>query len=306
LAATQINLVIITIIGSTLLAGSISVFSLANDLSLPIIGLIAVPFATAVFPALSLAFARNEKDTLVKKFVSVFRQILFLIIPLSGLAFVLRAHLVRIVFGAGRFDWSDTKLTAACFGVFMLGLFAQGLIYLVSKAFYSVKNTVIPTVVSIVSVIINTGLAFFFVWVLNFDNAFSKTVASFLKIEGMKNLAVVGLALAVSLSAIFQLILLLLLLKKKIGDFRTKELFVFFGKIMAATALTMFLSYCLRQFFGGSFGSKTFIILFIQTAIVGGLGSVIYLLITGFFRIPEVKYLRNFISAQLGFLNGKK
>ena len=159
LAATQINLIVITIIGSTLLSGTISVFNLANDLSLPIIGLVAVPFATAVFPALSLAFAKGEKNILVQKFISVFRQVLFLTIPLSGLAFILRAQLVRIVFGAGRFDWSDTKLTAACFGAFMIGLFAQGLIYLVSKTFYSLKNTIIPTAVSIATVIVNTILA---------------------------------------------------------------------------------------------------------------------------------------------------
>ncbi|MBU4274626.1 murein biosynthesis integral membrane protein MurJ [Patescibacteria group bacterium] len=299
LAATQINLIVITIIGSTLLAGSVSVFNLANDLSLPIIGLIAVPFAVAVFPALSLSFAKGEKEALVQKFVSVFRQILFLIIPLSGLAFILRAQLVRIVFGAGRFDWTDTKLTAACFGVFMLGLFAQGLIYLVSKTFYSVKNTVIPTIASIISVAINTALAYSFVWALSFNNAFSNMVASGLKIQGMKNLAVVGLPLAVSLSAIFQLVLLLLLLKKKIGDFKAKELLFFFGRVLLVTTLTMALSYFLRQMLGGFLGSETFIILFLQTSVVGILGLVIYLLTAGLFRLPEVKLLRNFILSQL-------
>jgi len=306
LAATQINLIVITIIGSTLLAGSISVFNLANDLSLPIIGLIAVPFAVAVFPALSLAFAKGEKEELVKKFVSVFRQILFLIIPLSGLAFILRAQLVRIVFGAGRFDWTDTKLTAACFGVFMLGLFAQGLIYLVSKTFYSVKNTIIPTVASIIAVIINAILAYSFVWALSFDNVFSNAVASVLKIQGMKNLAVVGLPLAVSLSAIFQIILLLLLLKQKIGDFKAKELLFFFGRVLLVTILTMGFSYFLRQILGGFFGSQTFIILFLQTSGVGILSLAIYFLVASFFRLPEVKLLRNFILSQVGFLNWNK
>lgn len=306
LAATQINLVVITIIGSTLLAGSVSVFNLANDLSLPIIGLIAVPFAVAVFPAMSLCFAKGEKEALVQKFVSVFRQILFLIIPLSGLAFILRAQLVRIVFGAGLFDWTDTKLTAACFGVFMLGLFAQGLIYLVSKAFYAVKNTVIPTIASIITVAINVVLAYSFVWALSFDNVFSDTVASVLKIQGMKNLAVVGLPLAVSLSAIFQIVLLLLLLKRKIGEFKSKELFLFFGKVLSATILTMGLSYFVRQLLGGFFGGRTFIVLFLQTGATGILGLLVYLLIAGLFRLPEVKLLRNFILSQVGFLNWNK
>jgi len=306
LAATQINLIVITIIGSSLLAGSVSVFNLANDLSLPIIGLIAVPFSVAVFPAMSLCFAKGEKEILVRKFVSVFRQILFLIIPLSGLAFILRAQLVRIVFGAGLFDWTDTKLTAACFGVFMLGLFAQGLIYLVSKSFYAVKNTLIPTITSIITVAINAVLAYSFVWALSFDNLFSNAVASALKIQGMKNLAVVGLPLAVSFSAIFQILLLLLLLKIKIGEFGGKKLLLFFGKVLLATILTMGLSYFVRQMLGGFFGSRTFIILFLQTGVVSIFGFLIYLLIAGIFRLPEVKSLQNFILSQVGFLNWNK
>jgi len=87
LAATQINLVIVTIIGSTLIPGSVGIFNLANDLSLPIIGLVAVPFAIAVFPALSLAFSKGQKQEMLLKFSSVFRQILFLIIPISAISF---------------------------------------------------------------------------------------------------------------------------------------------------------------------------------------------------------------------------
>ncbi len=305
LAASQINLLIITIIGSRLLSGSVSVFNLANDLSLPIIGLIAVPFATAVFPVLSLAFAKNEKDFLLNKFVSVFRQILFLIMPLSALAFLLRAHLVRIIFGAGRFDWSDTKLTAACFGVFMFGLFAQGLIYLVSKTFYSLKNTFIPTAVSIAIVIINAALAYFFVWLMNFKNAFSQTIAAILKIEGMKNIAVIGLPLAISISAILQLILLLIFLKRKLVNLRIKDLFFFFVKITIAVLLTMFFSYFIRQLFGGYFGNKRWLILFFQTGVISFLGLLIYLAICWILKMPEVKLLKNFFLSQTGFLNGK-
>lgn len=306
LAATQIDLIVVTIIGSTLLAGSVSFFNLANDLAVPIIGLIAIPFATAVFPALSLAFAKNEKENLVKKFISVFRQILFFIIPLSGLAFILRAHLVRIVFGAGKFNWSNTKLTAACFGVFMLGLFAQGLIYLIAKTFYSVKNTIIPTLASVLNIIINACFALSFTWLLSFENFFSKAVASALKIEGMKNLAVVGLPLAISLSAILQLILLLSLLKMKIGDFKIKEILYHFFKVLSATILTMTFAWGLCQVLGGFLGSNTFIILFLQAAAVGIFGLLIYALIAILIKIPEIKSLKFFVLSQVGLINGTK
>jgi len=307
LAAGQINLVVVTIIGSTLVPGSVGVFSLANDLSLPILGLIAVPFATAVFPALSLAFSKGEKKEMLARFFSVFRQILFLIIPLSAIAFILRAHLVRIAFGTGRFDWSATKLTAACFGIFMFGLFAQGLIYLVAKAFYAMHNTKIPALTSVFSILTTAGFGYFFVWLLSFQNFFSVFLSQALKIDGMANLAVVGLPLAIALDAIIQLALLLLFFRIKIPDFRSKEIFSSLGKVLWATALTVIFTYLVRQLLGGYMGGQTFLLLFVQTLLAGGLGLAFYLVAAHILKLPEATALRNFIFSQMGFLsNGKK
>ncbi len=306
LTATQINLIIITAIGSTLAVGSVSVFSLANDLSAPIIGLIAIPFATAVFPALSLAVSKGDRSDFLLKFHSVFRQILFLIVPASGLCYILRAHLVRLVFGAGRFDWTATKLTAACFGVFMLAIFAQALVYLISKAFYSLKNTIIPATVSIVSIAVLPVFAYIFVFLLGYQNIFSYFVSSILRIENMKNLAVAGLPLAISVDVLIQLFLLLILLRVKIKGIEFKNLFFFFLKVSAATILTMLFTYGVRQVFGGFMGSSTFLILFFQTAITGGLGLSCYLLVAYIFGLPELESFKNFVFSQMGFLNIKK
>lgn len=306
LAASQINLVVVTIIGSTLIPGTVGIFSLANDLAMPIIGLVAVPFAIAVFPTLSLAFSKGEKKEMLLRFSSVFRQIVFLIIPISAICFILRAHLVRIVFGAGRFDWSATKLTAACFGVFMLGLFAQGLIFLVSKAFYAMRNTKIPALVSIASVATTIAFSYFFIWLLSFQNIFSNFLAGFLKIEGMQNLIVIALPFAISIDAILQLLLLLFFFKKKVGDFHIKEILNSFLKVLSATFLTIFFTYTIRQILSNYMTLETFWEVFLQAGLAGGLGFLFYLLVTFIFKSPEVVSLKNMILSQVGFLIGKK
>lgn len=303
LTASQINLIIITSIASTLVAGSVTIFNLANDLSTPIIVLVAVPFAVAVFPALSLAISNGDKKDFLEKFYSVFRQILFLILPVSGLCYILRAHLIRLVFGAGRFDWTSTKLAAACFGIFMIPLFAQGLIYLISRAFYANKNTAIPALTSIFSILILRPMAYFLVWALSFPNALSYFVAYVLRIEGMNNLAVVGLPLAVALDTLIQFAILLVLFKTKIREVQYKNLFLFFVKVLGATILAMIATYITRQIFGGFLGSSTFVILFLQTAIASGVGFLCYGIISHFLKLPEINAFKNFLSAQLGFLN---
>ncbi|MDO8486152.1 MAG: murein biosynthesis integral membrane protein MurJ [Candidatus Staskawiczbacteria bacterium] len=305
LAASQINLVVVTIIGSTLIPGSVGIFNLANDLSLPIIGLVAVPFTVAVFPALSLAFSKGDKKEMLLKFSSVFRQIVFLIVPISAISFLLRAHLVRVAFGAGRFDWSATKLTAACFGIFMFGLFAQGLIYLVSKAFYAIRNTRTPALVSILSVATTVVFSYFFIWLLGFENIFSNFLLATLKIEGMQNLAVIGLPFAISLDAILQLLILLFFFKKEIGDFHIKEIVSSLGKILLATFITIFFTYFIRQILSKYMTLETFWEVFLQTGVAGGLGMLFYLLVAFIFKSSEVMALKNLVSSQLGFLNGK-
>ena len=88
LAINQINFIVITIIASTLVGGSLAVFNLANNLQSFPIGIFGLSFAVAAFPALSaVAF---DKKKLVNNFSNVFRQILFFIVPATVLLLTLR------------------------------------------------------------------------------------------------------------------------------------------------------------------------------------------------------------------------
>jgi len=305
LTASQINFIIISAIGSLLLAGSVTMFNWANDLAAPIVGLVAIPFATAVFPALSWAVSKNNRQEFLDHFNLALRQILFLIIPASGLAFLLRAHLVRIVFGTMKVDWTSTRLTAACFGIFMFALFAQGLVYLVSKAFYALKNTLIPTIVSVASIVILPALAYYFIHQFRDSTALADAIALALKVQDIKHFQILGLPLAISLDAIIQISVLLLLFKIKVKEVKYTPVIGFVGKVLVATSMSVLVSYGVRQVFGGYFGSNTLLILLLQTAVVGIAGVAAYLVTAFFLRIDEVHHLKNYILAQMGFVSTK-
>ncbi len=296
LTASQVNFIIITAIGSTLLVGSVTMFNWANDLSAPMVGLVAIPFATAVFPALSLAISRQDKQDFLEKFYASFRQILFLIIPASALAFLLRAHLVRIVFGTSQVDWTQTRLTAACFGIFMVGLFAQGLVYLVSKAFYAMKNTLIPTAVSLVSIVILPALAYYFVHAFRNPTTFANWVAIALKVQDIRYFQILALPLAISLDAIIQIVLLLIFLRVYVKEIRYQPLHQFAHKIFFATMVVVVVAYGARQIFGGFLGSTTFMVMFIQTVVVGVVGWAAYGAMAYLLRLPEITTLAYFVN----------
>jgi len=278
LAAGQINLIVITAIGSTLVAGSIAVFSLANNLRNLPITLIAVSFSTAAFPFLSLYFAKQEKDKLLQEFSGVFRKILFFIVPISVLMFLLRVQIIRIILGTGRFGWADTQLTAACLGIFSFSIFAYSLSMLISKTFYALQNTRIPAMITIVTVALNIFLCYFFIWALSFNNFFQICVTAILDLQNIPQSSVIGLPLALAISGIFQVGLLLLFLYKKMGDFKTKEIFEAGLKILAASILMGLIVYCTRQYIAPFVNMQTFWGIFAQATISSIAGAIVYFL----------------------------
>lgn len=299
LAANQINLIVITAIGSTLAAGSISVFNLANNIQRLPITFIAASFSTAAFPFLALYFSEQKRDKLVEEFWSVFKQIVFFIIPISLLIFILRAQIVRIVLGTGKFAWSDTQLTAACLGIFSIGIFAYGLSLLVSKTFYALHNTKTPALVALVSIIINVVLSFSFIWLLRFDNIFSNYLTRFLDVENIDGNLVVGLPLALSISGIIQLVLLLLFLYIKLDTIKMKEILNFAGKIIICSVLLILASLIVIKIMAQFVDMQTFVGVFLQTAVVSVAGIAIYSITALILRLKEITTVKKYIFRKL-------
>ena len=215
LAATQINLIVITAIASTLASGSIAVFNLAESLSRPLFTFIAVSYSTAAFPVLGLAFSKKDNEKFNKTFFLTFERILFFILPLSFFLFIFRDLIVKIVFQVGKFGLFDANLTSACLGMFSLGIFAQGLTNLLAKTFYAFHDTKTPAFASIFGMIINVIFCFSFVKLLSFPNLFQQFFIGFLNLQKTNSIEVIALPLSVSLSAIFQFLLLFILFHKK-------------------------------------------------------------------------------------------
>ncbi len=194
LAISQINLLVITIIASTLVSGSLAVFNFANNLQSFPIGIFGISFAVAAFPTLSaVAF---DKKKLIYNFSNIFRQILFFIVPATVFLLALRAQIIRVILGTGKFDWNDTVLTINTLGFFTISLFAQATLPLLVRMFYARHNSKTPFFIGLISASVNVILSLFFV----------------------RRFGVAGLALAFSIANIINFILLWLILHLEIGE----------------------------------------------------------------------------------------
>ncbi|MEK7124766.1 MAG: lipid II flippase MurJ, partial [Patescibacteria group bacterium] len=277
----------------TLASGSIAVFNLANNLSSILVNAVSVSLSTAIFPTMTLAYLKEDKKDFKLKFSTALRQIIFLAVPLSFLIFLLRAQIVRVILGWGKFSWLDTRLTAACLGIFALSLFAQGIIFIASKAFYAAHNTRIPAVISLVAVAFNISVAVIFVNLLNLRGAFYIFMQNLLSLEGIGNISIVGLVLAYSITAVFQVFLLLFFLYQKYKAFSLKEIYESVLKVLTASLIMAVLVFLTRQWLVAYniVRLETFLGVFLQLAFSGFTGAASYILISYFLGSKELKII---------------
>ncbi len=297
ISVSQINLVVINAIASTLTEGSISIFNFANNIQYFPIGIIGVSFAMAVFPALSKNWAEKEEKKFVDNFSLVFRQILYLTIPVSILIFILRKEVVSLILKHGQFSMMAADLTSSSLALFCIGLSASALIPLLFRAFFSLKDTKTPTLIAVLSIIVNIALSFFMTKMLSSpQSCFQKDIQFLLiksfSLEGVKDISVLGLPLAISISVVFQFLLMFVFLKARMKDLDLKEIFNSFSKILIA-AVFMLLSVCLVFSLTSSvFERETLADEVLNMAIVSLIGCLIYFLVTLALNSPEIENLK--------------
>ncbi|HLD82178.1 MAG TPA: murein biosynthesis integral membrane protein MurJ [Patescibacteria group bacterium] len=275
LAVNQINLFIVTFFGSLLSVGSIAIFNLANNLQSFPLGIFGISLAISAFPTLSQYASKQNNRQFIKTFSQTTRLILFFIIPASALLIVLRAQIVRVIFGAGVFGWEDTINTADALAVFSLSLFAQALIPLISRGFYAFHNTKTPFYIGTFSVIINIALALYL------------TTNDFILFNFSP---VVGLVFAFSISQIINFILLWIMLRIKIGGLDESELLSSLFKTSIATVVMALTAHWLKYIIEPLTGTDTFFGILTQGFVSGFIGILVFFLMSMFLRSREMEY----------------
>lgn len=150
LSSQQLTLIIFTAIGSSLAAGSIAIFNLANNIqTLPTV-VFGTSFATALFPTLTEQIALGKREEFLHHLTKTLRMIFFLMVPATVGLIALRSQTIRLILGSGYFGWGDTIAAANTLAWFAISLIAQGPINLLARAFYALHDTKTPAKWSLV------------------------------------------------------------------------------------------------------------------------------------------------------------
>lgn len=275
---SQISLLVGSMVGSILASGSIAVFNLANNLQAVPLGVFAIATATAVFPFLSELFNKGDKRGFMHELYKAMEQILFFLIPFTILLLLFRAHLVRLVFGSGKFDWNDTILTFNTLGLFAISLFAQGLTPLFARAFYARHDTKTPVFTGILAMATNALLAY---------------------ILGTR-FGAPGMAAAFSAAAILNSIVLFVILRHRLIKDMNKGLvheidMEITGKIAKICTASLFMGlsgYTLLYLLDPLVNNHTVLGLLIQAGLAFLGGSAVFIIVGKYLQIPQLKLFR--------------
>jgi putative peptidoglycan lipid II flippase len=284
LMGNQLNQVIITMIGSTLVSGSLAIFNLANNLQTLPSSIFGVSLAIAIFPIFNETLGRGDHHQFKLAFSIHFRRILFFIIPISVFILLLRAQLVRVILGSGNFDWSDTYYTAQTLGWFILSLFAQSLIPMLARSFYALEDTKTPVIISLIAVVFNICGSLYLSRIMGVE----------------------GLALAYSAAAIINLIALIVILRIRLGNLDDKKIIWSTFKISINSAVAGVGLYYALRIMADFVDMKSFIGILTQALAAGLVGLIIYASLSFYTNCEEIVIVKRFLLKYLKPLLAKK
>ncbi len=242
----------------------------------------------AALPNMSAIFSQKRISEFVGYVELGVRNIIFWSLPISVLFIVLRAQIVRVVLGAGQFDWSSTRLVAASLALFSVSVVAQGLINFFSMAYYSAgltKKPVVARVVGSLLIIILTVVLYKLMNLFLLPRYFMEAI---LRVENVPGTDVLSLPLAFSLGSLINMALILYYFVRDFGNF-SKDFYTSFFHSLSASIIMGFVSYQFLKFFASLYVVDTFVEIFLQGFLAGVAGIAVAVLILYLLDNKELK-----------------
>ncbi len=270
-AVYQLSVLIDTILASLAWivgGGGVAALYYSNRLVQLPLAVFGIALATAALPRMSKEVASNNLDKLKETVSFSLRTIFTVMIPASVGLIVLAEPIVRILFQRGVFTSYSTSITSSALFFYSFGLFAYAGIKILVSTYYSMGDTRTPVKTASISLAVNLILNLILMWPLKIG----------------------GLALATSIAATTNFIMLYKRLTVKIGDIDTERIISSVKKICLSSGIMAIFTYVCSILFlqpDKAYGIKGIISIF---AIVL-LSALVYLTAAYLMRVEGIRRL---------------
>lgn len=217
-AVYQMSVLIDTILASLAWIvgpGGVAALYYSNRLVQLPLAVFGISLATAALPKMSKEVASNDmealKDTVSFSLTTVFT----VMIPATVGLMILAEPIIRILFQRGEFTAYSTGITESALFFYAIGLFAYAGIKILVSTYYAMGDTRTPVKTAAVSLTVNIVFNLILMWPLKIG----------------------GLALATSIAAVTNVVILYIVLVRRIGDIGTLKILRSFMRIFIASGI---------------------------------------------------------------------
>jgi putative peptidoglycan lipid II flippase len=213
LAVFHLTLLATTNLASRLGPGSVSALEWGWDaMQLPET-IIGTAFGLVAFPTLAELAARGDPAGLRHTLAESLRTVLALAVPAALGLILLGRPLLQVLYQRGAFDAAATEGVYVALRFYALGLPAQVALELVARAFFAQKDTVTPLLIATGSAVANITLGIVLMGPLGYG----------------------GLALANSLAVTAEVLVLLAILRRRLGSIEGRRTAQILARVLLAS-----------------------------------------------------------------------
>jgi putative peptidoglycan lipid II flippase len=275
LSFAQLNHLLIQFLAQSMVLGSIPALTFAWRIMIMPQAVIGQALAIAAFPTFATLAAQNAFAEMRRILADTLRLIFFLSLPAGILLMILRIPIVSVLFERGQFDETATEFVGWALLFYSLSLIGLAAIEIISRAFYAMEDTWTPVLVGMLQL----GVMWILGWWLG--NVLFPSLGW---------IEMGGLALGYTISTLLELILLLWLLRRKLGGISGRRVFDGVWRMLLASILMAVVTWLVLQSLVAS--PKL-----IQLVLTGAVGALVYLIASAIFGVTELRdLLQNLLS----------
>src|SRR6266568_2475716 len=239
------------------------------------VGLVAAALSFAVLPTLSAHVRAGDTERFKGTLLLGFRIGLLLMIPAAAGLIVLREPIVDLLFMHHKYTAQNAALTAIALQNYAYQLPFVAMDQLLIAAFYARKNTIIPVVVGMISILGYLAVALPF-W---------------------STIGMPALAFANTVQNSLHALILLVLLRMAIGSIRMRKMLPTLLKILLAAAVMVVVAWGVQEVLGhiALFSLHHLTGQLLTVAVAGGLAALVYIGAVLVLRVEEVGLVKGAI-----------
>lgn len=279
--AIQIKVLVDTVVASGIDGGA-SWLNYAFRLMQFPIGVFGVAIGTAAIPTLS-RLASEENIVKFRSTLSDAMKLVFLLaIPSACGLIVLGEPIVSLIYQRGEFDAFDTNMTAWALTAYSIGLAAYAAIKVVSPAFFALDDAKTPMYISVASILVHVPTSFGMMQLLSHIGVSPERPNGF---------GHVGVALATSVVATVNLLVLSFFMRRKIGRLNGRDIISSLVRIVLASAAMSAAAYGTYYLLKGYFGTASLRVQMVEAFVPMAVAGVVFLISAKLLRIGELEHL---------------